>query len=267
MSDPAFPRSEEGFDDPVEAFRMPLMDHLRELRRRLIISIVTLIIAVAVCFTWVNDIWAFLVAPMNAALNDTGRGTLAITAPLEGMTTFLKVSGVAGLGLASPILFAQAWGFVAPGLYPNEKRFVIPLAIASSGLFLAGGAFCYFVIFTYAFPFFITVTGEDVQAVLSISAYLELATQLLVAFGVCFQLPVVAFALARVGLIDHLDLLRFFRYAIVAIFAVSAILTPPDVLSQVLMAIPLTVLYILSIGIAWVFTTKKREPAAEGAAS
>jgi sec-independent protein translocase protein TatC len=261
-SDAMFPRSDEEFD-PVEAYQMPLMDHLLELRRRLIWTLVAVTIGVCICLNWVEDIWNFLVAPMNAALEKNsvnGGGTMAITEPLEGFMTYLKVAGVAGLGLSSPVVFWQFWRFVAPGLYPSEKKYILPLAFSSTSLFLLGAAFCYWVIFAFAFPFFLEVTADNVQAVLSISAYLSLATMMLIAFGVSFQLPVVVFVLARMGLIDHLDMIRSFRYSIVAIFVVAAILTPPDVLSQVLMAAPLTVLYLIGIGIAWMFTTKVREP-------
>ncbi len=245
--------------DPVEEFRMPLMEHLKELRRRLLISLAAGLVGMLVCLGFAQHIWDFLVAPMNEALAATGRGTMAITEPLEGFLTTMKVGAVAGIGLASPVIFYQVWAFVAPGLYPREKRLIVPLVFASTALFLLGAAFGYFVIFRFAFPFFLTVMSDDVSAVLSIASYLSLATKLLLAFGASFQLPVVVFALARLGLIDHRDMTRFFRYSVVAIFVIAAFLTPPDVLSQLLMAGPLIVLYGLSIGVAWLFTTKKRE--------
>lgn len=263
--DDAFPRSDEGFDDPVEKFQMPLMEHLLELRRRLMWTLLAVTICVGGALAFVQPIWDFLVSPMNEALKGSS-GTMAITEPLEGFMTYLKVAGVAGLTASTPVIFWQFWRFVAPGLYPNEKKYVIPLVFSSTTLFLMGASFCYFVIFKYAFPFFISVTSGDVQAVLSISAYLSLVTKMLVAFGASFQLPVIVFVLARMGLIDHIDMVKFFRYAIVAIFVVAAILTPPDVLSQVLMAAPLTVLYIIGIGIAWMFTTKERDEEEDEAA-
>lgn len=242
-----------------EEYRMPLMEHLKELRYRLIVSLVAGGLGCILCFAFVEPIWNFLVAPMNDALISTGRGDLVITDPLEGFMTELKVAGVAGVGVASPIIFYQIWRFIAPGLYPQEQRFIAPLAFFSSALFLSGVAFGYFVIFRYAFPFFLDVTPEGVGAMLSINRYLALATRLLLAFGACFQLPIIAFALARVGLIDHRDMVHGFRYSIVGIFVVAAIITPPDVISQALMALPLIVLYIIGIGIAWMFTTKQRE--------
>ena len=265
--DDPFPRSDEEFGDAVEQFRMPLMDHLHELRRRLIIAIVATLVGMLACFGFVEQIWDFLVSPMNEALDATGRGTMAITEPLEGFTTLLKVAGVAGVGLASPVISWQFWKFVAPGLYPKEKRLIIPLVFSSTLLFLGGAVFCYLVIFQFAFPFFIEVNPEGVEAVLSMQAYLSVATRLLLAFGVCFQLPVVVFFLSRAGLIDHKDMTKFFKYAVVAMFVISALLTPPDVVSQLLMAGPLIILYGVGIIIAWMTSTKERddEPEAEGA--
>lgn len=256
--DEAFPKSAESFD-PVEAYQMPLLEHLRELRTRLVVCLVATALGIAACFNYVDLIWDFLVAPMNEALEVSGRGNMVIIEPLEGFLTYLKVALVAGLGVSSPVISYQVWRFVAPALYPKEKRLVVPLMFASTTLFFTGAAFCYAVIFQFAFPFFIEITAADVEANLSIAAYLGLATRLLVAFGVCFQLPVVVFFLARIGLIDARDMISFFRYGVVAIFVLAAMLTPPDVLSQLLMAAPMIGLYIIGIGVAWLFTTKERE--------
>ena len=196
---------------------------------------------------------------MNQALEATGRGTMAITEPLEGFMTLLKVAGVAGVGAASPVISWQFWRFVAPGLYPKEKRLIVPLVISSTFLFFAGATFCYFVIFKFAFPFFIEVNPDGVEAVLSMQAYLSVATRLLLAFGASFQLPVVVFFLSRAGLIDHKDMTRFFKYAVVAMFVVSAMLTPPDVVSQLLMADPLILLYGVGIVFSRLTSTKERE--------
>ena len=213
------------------------------------------------CFAFVPQIWAFLVAPMQLALETTGKGTMAINEPLEGFHH--PAQGRRHRrpwGLSSPIIFFQIWRFIAPGLYPNEQRFIAPLAFFSSLLFLGGVTFGYMVIFQYAFPFFLEITPENVDAVLSINAYLALATKMLLAFGICFQLPVVVFALARAGLVDRKDMTGGFRYAIVGIFIVAAVITPPDPISQGLMAGPLIILYGVGIVIAWIFSTKEREP-------
>lgn len=245
--------------DPVDEYRMPLLEHLRELRTRLIVCLWTVLITVVGCFFFANDIFAVLAAPMNDALAATGRGTMAVTQAMEGFMVQMKVAGLAGLFLASPVLFWQTWKFVGPGLYDQEKKAVLPLVAASTFLFVSGAVFCYFAVFKFGFPMFLDMNVEGVQAVLSIDSYLGMVTTLLVAFGASFQLPIVVYFLARVGLIDHLDMIRGFRYSVVGIFVVAAALTPPDVVSQMLMAAPLLVLYGLGIGVARVFSTKKRE--------
>ncbi len=255
-------------ESDIESHRMPLIDHLLELKDRLIKILVFTVIGCVICFGFAQVIWDALVTPMNTALKSTGRGTMAITEPLEGFMTYIKVAALAGVGLASPLIFHQIWAFVAPGLYPNEKKAIAPLAIASSILFIGGAAFGYFVIFDFAFPFFLEITeslDQDIEAVLSIQAYLGLATKLLIAFGACFQLPIVLYFLARVGLVDHKDLFNGFRYAVVGMFVVSAIITPPDVLSQCLMVGPLVLLYGVGIILAYFFSTKNREMDSEEA--
>ena len=238
---------------------MSLIEHLSELRTRLIWGGIGVVLGCVVSFLFVDDIWQFLVAPMASALEETQRGSMAITEPLEGFMTQLKVAGVSGMALAAPIIFYQGWKFVAPGLYSKEQRVVLPLVFSSSVLFLVGMLFGYTVIFRYAFPFFLEVTPEGVEAVLSINSYLIVATKLLFAFGMCFQLPIVVYTLARTGLIDHRDMIDMFRYAVVAIFVVAALITPPDILSQALMAGPLIFLYGVGILIARCVSTKTRD--------
>lgn len=255
----AFPRSEDEFEDPVDAYRMPLMEHLRELRRRMVVALIATTIGFCISFVFVNEIWTFLMAPMAGVLEASNKDAGMITTePLEGFLTLLKVAGVAGVGIASPVIFWEMWRFIAPGLYQNERRVVLPLVVSSTVLFAAGAAFCYYVIFVVAFPFFINITGEEIAALIKIDSYLSFVTRMILAFGVCFQLPVGVFFLARMGLVDHRDLMNFFRYAVVAIFIVASVLTPPDIVSQVLMAGPLIFLYGVGIVVARVFSTKQR---------
>ena len=235
---------------------MPIVEHLVELRDRLIKVALAVLIAVAVCFAYVDPIWKFLVAPLDEALQTTGRGSLATHDIFEGIITQLKVSILAGILTASPVIFYQMWKFIFPALTEDEVKLVIPVSIASTLLFFGGVTFGYAIIFRYLFPFALEVTADNVEAVLSINSYLGTSTKLLLAFGTSFQLPVAVFILARLGMVDHKDLSQFFRYALVIILIVSALLTPPDPLSQMLMALPLLVLYVISIGIAFLFTTK-----------
>lgn len=236
---------------------LPILEHLVELRDRLVKVGLTVLIAVAVCFTYVEPIWDFLVAPLNEALETTGRGSLATHDIFEGIITQLKVSILAGILAAAPVIFYQIWQFVFPALTENEVKLVIPVTIASSLLFFGGVTFGYAIIFRYLFPFALEVTADNVTAVLSINSYLGTSTKLLLAFGISFQLPVVVFIMARLGMVDHRDLSKFFRYALVIILIISALLTPPDPISQLLMACPLVILYTISIGIAFVFSTKE----------
>ncbi len=248
-----FPHAPSGPDA-----RMPLLDHLRELRARLLVCVYTLVPALVAGLYLSDRVLAFLTAPMQDALSRTDGGTLAVTQATEGFVVQMKVAGLTGVFLAAPVIAWQVWRFVAPGLYDAERRVVLPLAFTSTALFGGGAAFCYVVIFTYGFPFFLEVNAPGVQAVLSVDSYLGMATTMLLTFGLAFQMPVVVFFLARMGIVSARDLIRGFRYAIVLIFVAAAILTPsPDAFTQTLMAGPLLVLYGLSIGVAGVFGKPK----------
>jgi sec-independent protein translocase protein TatC len=256
------PRRDQEPADEVDANRMPLIEHLRELRNRLMWSIGALVVGTCVSMAFVDEIIAFITAPVTDTLAEYGiQGGLSIVnSPFEGMTVWFDAALIGGVTLASPVIAWHVWGFVAPGLYHTERRLVGPLALSSTALFLLGTSFAYYALFPVAFPFFFTVVPAEVS--LSIEGYLNAVLKMLVAFGVSFQLPVAVFFLARLGLVDGRDLVEWTRYAIVAIFVIAAIITPPDVLSQILLAIPLLGLYVISVGVAAVFTTKVRDPAA-----
>ncbi len=261
---PKPPPGDDEDESPVESYRMSILEHLRELRTRFIIIGGVSLFTCTIAFVFAQQIFGFLVDPMNVALQAHGEGTMAITDPMEGIITYLKVGLLAGLLAAAPVIFYQIWAFIAPGLYAREKRTVLPLVFASTVLFFGGASFGYFVIFRYGFEFFLSVIDPaETSAVLSINAYLITATKLLAAFGFSFQLPVVVFFLARIGLIDAKDMIKGFRYAIVGIFLIAAFITPPDPLTQSLMAGPLCFLYGVGIIVAWLFSTKERDPDAE----
>jgi sec-independent protein translocase protein TatC len=245
-------------EDEVEQHRMPLLEHLRELRSRLLWSIGLWVACTTLAFWLVNPAIAWLRAPFDQALAESGvNGGLSIVgSPMEGVYVTMRVGFAMGAVLSSPFISWHLWQFVAPGLYRSERRVVAPLALASSGLFIAGGLFCYYAILPFAFPFFLTVVDAD--AIVSIDGYLGSVLRMMGAFGLTFQLPVGTWFLARMGLIDHRDMWRAFRYAIVVIFIVAAVITPPDPLTQTMLSIPLCGLYVLSIGVAWAVTTKKR---------
>lgn len=245
-------------EDEVEASRMPLIDHLIDLRNRLMWSMAGLAVGMVTSLAYAEEIYLWLTAPFNQALLDANvEGALAIVnSPFEGVYTYLRVAFFGGLALSSWFIAYQIWRFIAPGLYNNERRVVVPLAVCSTLLFGTGAGFCYYVIFPYAFPFFLNVV--EAEASLSIAGYLSAVVRMMGAFGLSFQLPVATWFAARAGLLDHRDMISGFRYAVVGIFVLAAILTPPDILTQSLLAAPLIVLYIFSIGIAWMFTTKQR---------
>jgi len=229
---------------------MPLIAHLEELRWRIVRSVAAVAVGFFLCYAVAERIFTFLVRPLAALRPE--QSLIIGTGVTEAFFTKLKVSFIAGIFLASPIVFYQIWRFVAPGLYENEKRHAVPFAIVASFFFIAGAAFCYVVVFPVGFEFFLDEYGSiSVAPQIRITEYLSFATRMLLAFGVTFELPVVTFFLARLGLVTHRHLINYGRYAIVIIFIVAAVLTPgPDVASQLLMAAPLLVLYALSILVA-----------------
>ena len=184
-------------------------------------------------------------------------GQLTIRGSLEGIYTYMRVAFMGGAFLASPVIAFQIWKFIGPGLFEAERKMVLPLTFFSTLLFFLGASFAYFIIMPIAFKFFVTVL--DAEALLSIDDALRTVVRIMVAFGLCYQLPVVVWFLARLGLVDHKDLIKGFRYAVVVIFVIAALLTPPDVITQFLLGIPLIVLYAIGVVVAFFSTKKVRE--------
>jgi len=246
--------------EPEHDARMPLTAHLEELRTRLIRALLATFAGFALSFGFAEQLFAFLIRPLQALRPE--QALVIGTGVTEAFFTKLKVSFIAGVFVASPVIFYQAWRFVAPGMYDNEKRVAVPFAIAASIFFAFGAAFCYVFVFPVAFRFFLQEFASiGVAPQIRISEYLSFAARTLLGFGVTFELPVATFFLARIGAITHRTLIGWSRYAIVAIFAVAAVLTPgPDIASQMLMAAPLLVLYALSIGVAFVVARPAAEP-------
>jgi sec-independent protein translocase protein TatC len=241
--------------------KMPLTAHLEELRWRMVKALGAVAVAFAVCYGFSEHVFQLLTRP----LVDLGDARLQLigTSVTEAFFTRLKVTLIAAIFVASPVLFYQAWRFIAPGLYDREKRTAVPFVLAATVFFLAGAWFCYVVVFPVGYAFFLAEYRTiGVAPTIRISEYLTFASRMLLAFGVTFEMPVLTFFFARVGMVDHRMLLRWSRYAIVVIFLVAAVLTPsPDAASQILMAGPLLVLYAVSIGVAYVFGRTAR-PAA-----
>lgn len=252
---PKFPDSEplQMGQTPDRDAPTPLITHFAELRTRLLWVLGMLVASTALCYLIAAPVYGFLVRPLAHAMGPESTQRLIYTNLTEAFFTYLKVAFYCGLFLTVPVLLTQIWRFVAPGLYRNEKRVLLPFMAASPLLFFLGMACVYYIVLPMAWPFFLSFqtnadqTALPVQLEARIGDYLDLTLSLMFAFGLCFQLPVLMGLLARAGLVraEHLILKR--RYAIVAIFVVAAVLTPPDVFSQLLLAIPLMGLYEISI--------------------
>jgi sec-independent protein translocase protein TatC len=230
------------------------ISHLSELRSRLIKSFLFLLFAFIVCYIFAADIYSFLVRPYsNAVIENNLDRRLIFTALHEAFLTYLKVAFFASFFITSPILLSQLWKFVAPGLYKNEKQALLPYLIATPVLFIIGGMLVYYLIMPLAIKFFLSFeTVADVNTIAiqleaKVNEYLSLIMRLIFAFGLSFQLPVVLSLLARIGVIDSIYLKKRRKYVVVIIFAVAAVLTPPDPITQIGLALPLLFLYELSI--------------------
>ncbi len=233
---------------------MGLMDHLSELRGRLVRCTVAVMVGFIACWAVVDPIFDALVDPLLKVLPD-GSHAIYTTLP-EGFFTRMHISFVAGVFVSSPVIFYQIWSFIAPGLYEEEKRHILPVAFMSAVFFVSGGAFCYFIVFPQAFAFFVSYATDSIVAMPKVSDYLSFVLKLILAFGLVFEMPLFAFFLARMGIISAELMRRVRRYAILAIFIVAAVLSPPDVVSQLLMAAPMLVLYEISIYVAVAFGKK-----------
>jgi len=230
------------------------ISHLSELRSRLIKSFLFLLFAFIVCYIFAADIYSFLVRPYsNAVIENNLDRRLIFTALHEAFLTYLKVAFFASFFITSPILLSQLWKFVAPGLYKNEKQALLPYLIATPVLFIIGGMLVYYLIMPLAIKFFLSFeTVADVNTIAiqleaKVNEYLSLIMRLIFAFGLSFQLPVVLSLLARISVIDSIYLKKRRKYVVVIIFAVAAVLTPPDPITQIGLALPLLFLYELSI--------------------
>ena len=243
--------------DDLDASRAPLLDHLLDLRRRLLYCIAAVGAAFAVCWYFAEDIFGFLVQPLLQA----GQKTVIYTQLFEAFFVQIKVAFFSAMMLSFPVIANQLWQFVAPGLYRKEKRALLPFLLATPVLFLTGAAMAYYVAIPMALHFLLgfsgMVGGVQQQALPAIGNYLSFVMQFLFGFGAAFLLPVLLMLLERAGIVTRTQLIGARRYAIVGAFAIAAVLTPPDVGSQLLLAIPLVILYELAIVGIW-FTERKR---------
>jgi sec-independent protein translocase protein TatC len=255
----------------IDATKAPLMDHLIELRRRLIWSILAFAVCFVICFFFAKPIYGFLTAPLAKALAGQPNHHMIATALTETFFVYAKVGAFGGVCLAFSIIAAQLWLFVAPGLYKHERNAFLPFLAATPFMFILGAAFVYYIMLPNAIRFFVSfdtqggggTLGIELQA--KVSEYLDFVMTLIFAFGLCFQLPVLLSLLGRVGIVSSAQLRSMRRYAIVGMTAVAAVLTPPDIFSMLSLGVPLILLYEISVLLVWLIErdrTKKDAAAA-----
>jgi sec-independent protein translocase protein TatC len=237
--------------------KIPFTAHLEELRRRLIICFIAVGIGFVLSYGFKEKLFQVLTRPLIGVMQPGDK--LIFTGLPEAFFTYLKVSFLAGIILATPVLFFQFWMFVAPGLYEKEKRLLIPIVSLSTVFFVGGAFFGYFIVFPYGFKFFLGFASDIIKPLPSMREYLSFASTLLLAFGLVFELPLIITFLAKLGMVSVPFLKKNRKYAILLFFIAAAILTPPDVVTQILMALPLIVLYEISIIGAKIFGKKDSE--------
>jgi sec-independent protein translocase protein TatC len=232
--------------------RLPLTQHLSELRSRIFRILIAWIAGSAIAWSYSEQIFGYLLAPAVAALGPDEQALQAI-APTEIFFTYLKCAVLAGFVMTIPITFWQLWAFVAPGLYPSERNTIVPFVSISSLLFCGGAFFGYSMVFPLMFDFFTQFDSDIVRSAWTMREVFNLTTRLFLAFGIAFELPVFVFFLAVAGIVDARTLFRGTPYAVLCVFITAALLTPPDWVSQIFLAIPMVLLYLLGVGVAFLF--------------
>jgi sec-independent protein translocase protein TatC len=241
-------------EEPAEG-RMTFLEHLDELRKRITHAVVALLVGFLIAFAFINSIVDFVYQRLAA---DIPGGAFIYTDPGEAFFIWIKIAAIAGLLISSPYVMWQVWLFIAPGLYANEKKLAVPFVVFASGLFISGAAFSHYVLFPLAWHFFASFSNEFIKFTPRVEPVFDLYVRLVLACGLIFQLPMLIFALARFGIVTAGFLVRNLKYAILIMFIAAAIITPDgSVVNQVVMAAPMIVLYIVSIGVAWIFGKKR----------
>ncbi len=236
---------------------MTFLEHLDELRTRITHSVLALLVGFVIAFAFINRLQEFVYARLTA---DIPGGSFIYTDPGEGFFIWIKIAAIAGLLIASPYVMWQVWLFIAPGLYANEKKLAVPFVVCASGLFISGAAFSHYIMFPLAWRFFAGFSNEFITFTPRIEPVFALYVRLILALGIVFQLPMLMFVLARFGIVSARFLIRNFKYAVLIMFVTAAIVTPDgSIVNQIVMAAPMIGLYIVSIGVAWLFGKKRAD--------
>jgi sec-independent protein translocase protein TatC len=249
-------------EEPSEG-RMTFLEHLDELRKRITHAVLALLVGFLIAFAFVQRIFDFVFARLAA---DVPNHTLIYTEPGEAFFLYLKIAALTGLLISSPYVMWQVWLFIAPGLYANEKKLAVPFVTFASGLFIAGAAFSHYILFPFAWRFFASFSGSALQFMPRVEPIFGLYVKLMLAMGLVFQLPMLMFVLARFGIVTAGFLAKNFKFAVLIFFVISAVVTPDgSMVPQIIMAGSMIGLYVLSIGVAWMFGKKRAEDEQEKA--
>jgi sec-independent protein translocase protein TatC len=239
--------------------RMSFLEHLEELRVRLIRAILAVVAAVAICYYWAQPIFRFMTEPLRKAYPDI---KFIYTEPTEAFMLYVKAAFFAGLFVAAPFVLYQLWAFISPGLYKHEKAYVVPFILFGTIFFVGGGLFGHYVLFPATFQFLGQYAGEDMSFLPRVTEYFSFYFWFVIGLGIVFQLPVVIFVLARIGLVTPGFLMRHLKWAVLAAFIIAAVITPSaDMVNQTLLALPMIGLYLIGVGVAWVFGRPREVPA------
>ncbi len=237
--------------------KQPFLSHLEELRKRLITCAIAVGVGFVICYIFSKQLFSLLTIPLTQVLPP--ESTMIFTSLPEMFIAYIKVALIGGIILAVPVIFYELWMFVAPALYQKEKRYLVPFVLFSTILFVTGALFGYFIVFPYGFKFFLGFATENIQALPSVKQYFSFAIRLLLAFGLVFEMPVAVLFLTKIGLVTPEAMKKYRKFAILGSFVISAILTPPDVATQLMMAGPIIILYELSIYISKAVHSKQDE--------
>jgi len=256
---PADDEEPDSLDD--SGAKMSFLEHLDELRKRLIYIVYSLLAGCVIAYIFIGKIFDFIMRPMQQVLGPTAH--LQFTSGAEPFMLYVKIGFLVGIFLSAPLILWQVWKFIAPGLYTHEKKFAIPFVVMSTIFFTTGGLFAHYIAFPWTWAFFGSFANEYMIFVPKVDEAFSMYSRMILGFGLIFEMPTLVFVLARMGVISARILLKYFKYAFLGIFIIAAVISPgTDMVSQIMMAAPMLVLYLLSILVAWIFQ-RRRTPEAD----